>query len=224
MQVSFTSGNRMLSGCFFDETRRGTGRRGVLFVHGYGSSQNGYQERARVVSRSLDALCLTFDLSGHGSDAANLNRYTAYDHLQDVLAAFDLLTSFDEVSLARVGVCGASYGAYLAALATASRAIKCLILRAPSLAKDMHFINQHPQSKRVPQAFDSIDALRRYAGEVLIVESERDEIIPKSHIGAYLAACSSVQYELIPHATHALTDPSWNEVFITAITNWFQRL
>jgi len=226
-EVSFTSGNRVLMGCIFDPGRAGTARRGVLFVHGQGSSQKGYEHRARMVSRSLDAVCLTFDLSGHGRDAANFDRYSVYDHLQDVLAAYDYLGSLDDINLGRVGICGASYGGYLAALVTATRAVKRLILRAPSLAKDVQFPTLHGQSpfaKEVPEEFDCIKILGRCAGEVLIVESEKDEVIPKSHIAAYLGACSRAQYQVIPDATHALTNPSWDEVFITAIKNWFEGL
>jgi pimeloyl-ACP methyl ester carboxylesterase len=226
-EVSFTSGNRALVGCIFDQGSAGTVRRGVMFVHGQGSSQKGYEQRARKVSRCLDAVCLTFDLSGHGRDAANFNRYSVYDHLQDVLAAYDYLASLDDVNLGRVGVCGASYGGYLASLVTATRAVKRLILRAPSLAKDVKcptLYNQSPFAKEVPDEFDSIKILGRYTGEVLIVESEKDEVIPKPHIAAYLGTCSRAQHQVIPDATHALTNPRWDEVFVTGINNWFEGL
>jgi pimeloyl-ACP methyl ester carboxylesterase len=226
-EVSFTSGNRTLVGRTFGRADLGGGRRGVLFVHGQGSSQRGYEKRATVVSCRLDAICFTFDLSGHGAEAASFDRYSVYDHLQDVIAAYDNLASIDEVNPARVGICGASYGAYLAALVTASRSVKRLILRAPSLAKDVDFRNmrdQGPIRREVPEQFDSLGILSKYMGEVLIVESENDEVIPKSHITAYLAACSCVQHQLIPHATHALTNPAWDEAFIASIENWLKYL
>jgi len=226
-EASFTSGNRFLIGRTFDQARRGTARRGVVFVHGQGSSQRGYEKRATVVSGSLDAICFTFDLSGHGADAASFDKYSVYDHLEDVIAAYDHLASLDDVSPARVGICGSSYGAYFAALATASRSVKRLILRSPSLAEDADFPNLRtsgPGRREVPEQFDSLKILGKYTGEVLIVESEKDEVIPKSHITAYLAACSRVQHQLIPEATHALTNPAWDEVFIAAIENWFKYL
>jgi len=226
-EASFTSGKRSLIGRTFGQTRPGAAHRGVLFVHGQGSSQRGYEKRAAAVSGGLDAICFTFDLSGHGADAANFDKYSVYDHLQDVISAYDHLASFDDVSSARVGICGASYGAYLAALATASRSAKRLILRSPSLAKDADFPNlRNPGLGRreVPEQFDSLRILGEYTGEVLIVESEKDEVIPKPHITAYLAACSRVQHQLIPGATHALTNPAWDEVFIAAIENWFKYL
>jgi pimeloyl-ACP methyl ester carboxylesterase len=39
---------------------------GVLFVHGWGGSQNHYLARAREIAQ-LGCVCLTFDLRGHGS-------------------------------------------------------------------------------------------------------------------------------------------------------------
>jgi pimeloyl-ACP methyl ester carboxylesterase len=226
-EALFTSGNRSLVGHVFGRTRPGSIGRGVLFVHGQGSSQRGYEKRAIVVSRSLNAVCFTFDLSGHGADAANFDRYSVYDHLQDIIAAYDYLTSTDDVNSARIGICGASYGAYLAALATASRPVKRLVLRAPSLARDVDFPNlcdRRSAPREVAEQFDSLRILGKYTGEVLVVESEKDEIIPKSQITKYLAACPRVQHQLIPEATHALTNPAWDEVFIAAIENWFKYL
>jgi pimeloyl-ACP methyl ester carboxylesterase len=162
-EVSFGSGNRVLSGRRFDEGLYEGGRRGVLFVHGQQSSQEGYKDRAKSVSHSLDAVCLTFDLSGHGQDSANFDRYTVYDHLQDVKAAYDSLISFGVVNPERVGVCGASYGGYLAALLTASRTVKRLVLRAPSLPDAMH-ATQGPHAGEGRAEIDSIKVLSRYRG------------------------------------------------------------
>jgi len=225
--LSFPSGNRSLTGRIFGPSHAAVGRCGILFVHGQGSSQRGYEHRARSASSNLDAICLTFDLSGHGDDAANYDRYSVYDHLEDVIAAYDRLASHEAVDPSRVGVCGASYGGYLAALLTDHRAVKRLILRAPSLASDVNFPTQRGSSSvsaPVPDGFDSLKILARYVGELLIIESEKDEVIPPSYIAAYLRACPHAQHEMIPGATHALTSPSWDEVFVNSIVRWFRDL
>jgi pimeloyl-ACP methyl ester carboxylesterase len=205
---------------------RYTGRRAILFVHGWNSSQAGYHHRAEVVSRNLDAVCLTFDLRGHGRDAGNLDNCNEIHHLNDVLAAYDYLVSQDGVDSTRVGVSGASYGGYLAALLTAHRAVKRLLLRAPTLAQKQHVRPRQGETASSPIAedLDSLEVLRRYAGDMLIIESERDEVIPRSTIFAYLQAFPRAQYQIIPEATHALTNPVWDDVFVKAIIRWFGQL
>jgi dienelactone hydrolase len=211
-QISFVSGHRRLPGRIFGPRDGAALHAAVLFVHGQGSSQEGYEHRARTASRDLNAVCLTFDLSGHGRDAENFDKYSVHDHLEDVVAAYDYLASQGTVDAKRVGVCGASYGGYLSALLTAHRAVRRLILRAPSLAE------------YAPEGPDSLDVLGRYAGEVLIVESEKDEVIPARTIAAYVNACTHAQHQVIPGAAHALTNPTWDDVFVRAIVNWFASL
>jgi uncharacterized protein len=226
--VSFPSGSRQLAGRVFTPSLPQAGRRAVLFVHGQKSSLRGYEDRALLVSRDLDATCLTFNLSGHGDDAGSYDKYSVYDHLQDVIAAFDYLIRHKDVDRSSVGVCGASYGAYLAALLTARRDIKRLILRAPSLAMDVNFPNREGRSStpgQVPDGFDSLRILSGYPGEVLIIESERDEVIPKSHIAAYQRACSHPQHEVIPGATHGISaNADWEKAFVLFIVWWFRDL
>ena len=51
---------------------------GVLFVHGWGGSQQQYLARAREVA-GLGAVCMTFDLTGHAGTAAHGRRGHAVD-------------------------------------------------------------------------------------------------------------------------------------------------
>jgi dienelactone hydrolase len=53
---------------------------GVLFVHGWGGSQNHYLARAREIAQ-LGCVCLTFDLRGHGSTQEQ--QHTVNRHTQD---------------------------------------------------------------------------------------------------------------------------------------------
>ena len=223
-KLSFPSGNRSLVGCIFGPSRNTAGRRGILFVHGQGAAKEGMNcargwHRAtsmRFVSRSISAaMAMTRPTS---------LEYSVYEHLQDVVAAYDLLAEHEAVDRARIGVCGASYGGYLAALLTAHRAVRRLILRAPSLGTDVDFPPRQqrpPISAGPPKGFDSLEILSRYTGDVLIIESEKDEIIPPSHIAAYVRTCSHAQHEVIPEARHALTDQTWNAMFVDAILRWF---
>jgi esterase/lipase len=62
----------------------------VLFVHGWGGSQEQYVSRARDVA-ALGCICLTFDLRGHAKTRAQVETVTREDNLRDVLAAYDVL-------------------------------------------------------------------------------------------------------------------------------------
>lgn len=215
-----------LSGRIFEPEPRGSDRRAVLFVHGLASSQQPYESRAQTVSQRLAAVCLTFDLRGHGRDSDRAGQYSICDHVDDVVAAYDALVAQATVDPGRVGVCGASYGAYLAAVLTSRRAVKRLVLRAPALAQDLMSFTRHGVLRSAPDcdAFDSLAILRRYDGEVLLIESERDEVIPASNIAAYAEACRHAQQSVIPDATHALRDERWNQIFVDAIVRCFDDL
>lgn len=207
-----------------EDARVGDGA--LLFIHGLGSSRKGYADRAAPASRILRIPCLTFDLSGHGLDRANAGRYSVVDHLEDVVAAYDHLATIRPSDPARIGACGASYGAYLAALLINHRPVQRLLLRAPALAKDVTFPRDVGEARfpQDPDAFDSLGALSRFDGPVLILESELDERIPHPQILAHLDVCRQAEHEVIASATHALTEPEWDAAFVDAIIRWFHDL
>ena len=198
---------------------------GILFIHGLHSSQVGYRERAEAVGERLGAVSLTFDLGGHGRSGGSLAELTARAHLAEALAAYDLLASQPSVDTERIGVCGASYGAYLSALVTAERPVRRLLLRAPALYADEDL--DTPVERRTARSDGgpslALERLARYAGDVLIVESALDESISAATIAAYLAACRRGAHEVIPDAAHQLVGPA-RARFRELIVSWFASL
>src|SRR3954471_15428665 len=63
---------------------------GVLFVHGWGGSQEKYLARAREIA-ALGCVCLTFNLRGHAETEPQHDTVTREDNLRDLLAAYDVL-------------------------------------------------------------------------------------------------------------------------------------
>jgi uncharacterized protein len=222
--MRFPSAELELAGTLFEPA--GDAAPGVLFVHGLHSDQGGYRERAEAACERLGALCLTFDLGGHGHSAGSLRELTARSHLDDVLAAYDVLAAQPGLDSQRIGICGASYGAFLTALLVAERPTRRLLLRAPALFADEDLDN--PVSRR-SAGWDggpslALERLARYDGEVLIVESELDEVISRAMIDAYRASSKRGSYHVIPDTGHALVDAAARTAFLELIVSWFAGL
>src|SRR5882757_6288459 len=79
----------------------GTQMPGVLFVHGWGGSQQQYLARAREVA-ALGCVCFTFDLRGHAGTKLQYATVTREHNLRDVLAAYDRLVARRHVDPAAV--------------------------------------------------------------------------------------------------------------------------
>jgi pimeloyl-ACP methyl ester carboxylesterase len=226
-EIEFESGGRLLSGRSFRPESTRTRKPGVVFIHGLGSSQAGYYPRAEAVSTALGADCITFDLGGHGDPAEAWRDLTPRDHLGDLVAAHDVLSSDKEVDASRIGACGASYGAYLAALLVSERPVKRLLLRAPALYRDEEIdvpIGRHgkAQTGDSPKAA-VLTGLSAFRGEVLVVESGQDCVIPSSVIERYVSSSPRASRVVIPEAGHAL-EPRFEQTFIAIILSWFQEL
>src|SRR4051795_6890079 len=121
---------------------------GVLFVHGWGGSQENYLARARQIA-ALGCVCLTFNLRGR-------------------LAAYRWLAISPDENRA-LGACAA------------------------------------------------------FRGDVLIVESEHDDIIPHPVIANYMAAfekAHSLTYRVIEGSDHGLSEEPWQQAFTTLLVTW----
>ena len=211
---------------------------GVLFVHGWGGSQQQYISRAREVA-ALGCICLTFDLRGHASTHAQRDTVSREDNLQDVVAAYDLLVQQPGIDASSIAVVGSSYGGYLAAILTSLRPVRWLALRVPALYKDEDWDLPKGQLRKeqdleayrlLPVRPDESIALRAcatFAGDALIVESEHDSTIPHQVVVNYreaLAAAHSLTYRMIEGADHGLSDPRWQQAYTTVLVHWLSEM
>lgn len=197
---------------------------GLLFVHGYASSRRRYTLRANDVSERLGHTGLTVDLSGHGDSPGDLRQCTRQDHLRDVVAAYDALAATEDVE--RIGVCAASYGAYLCCLLLRERPVRKLLLRAPALYIDAD--GPDAESRQHLRALIDTNAalanLAAFDGDTLVLESEHDEVISHDSIEAYLRAARHGTHRVLRGAKHALSDDASNAAFVTEIIDWFTDL
>lgn len=210
---------------------------GVMLVHGWDGSQEQYLARAHAIA-ALGCICLTFDLRGHARDKAHRDTVTREDNLNDMLAAYDLLTGHPAVDANSVVVVGSSYGGYLATILSALRPVRWMALRAPALYKDEDWLvsKQHLDRQEIaryralklePDSNRALAASAIFEGDVLLVESEMDHIVPHPVIENYRAAflrTRSMTYRVIRGADHALARPEWSEAYTTMLVNWMSEM
>ena len=223
-QVSFASGERLLAGTLVSPDEPSGAA--VLFVHGLGSARSTNIERAQAVAEQNSATCLAVDLGGHGDSTGRLTQMTPRMNAADVVAGYDQLATVAGVDPARIGVCAASYGAYLSVLLSAHRPVARLLLRAPALYADDRFDVALGQRRfgDAASAPTPLAHLAHFAGPVTLVESEHDEVIDHGIVEAYLASRPGIVHIVQPDAPHALRDPAQRAAYRQIVVGFFTDL
>jgi uncharacterized protein len=217
---------------------RRDGAPGVLFVHGWGGNQNHYLDEARALA-GIGCACLTFNLRGHAETEAQHETVTREDNMRDVIAAYDVLAGHEGVDKSRIALVGSSYGAYLGALLIYMRHVRLLAMQAPALYKDDDWevpkrrLHVDPDftayRRRALKAEDNraLGACAQFQGDALLVESERDEIIPHPAVANYIAALAnahSLTYRVIEGADHALSQEPWERAYTELLVDWLSEM
>jgi hypothetical protein len=210
---------------------------GVLLVHGWDGSQDQYVARAHEIA-AMGCICLTFDLRGHVRHRADRGTVTREDNLRDVLAAYDVLVGHPSVDPRAVAIVGSSYGGYLAAIASALRPVRWLGLRVPALyedgdwntpknALDRDRLNAYRRREHDAHSNRALAACAEFRGDVLVVESEHDDLVPHTVIQSYMQALSraqSVTYRVIAGADHALSEKGWQQNYTSLLVHWMTEM
>ena len=206
---------------------------GVLFVHGWGGNQEQYLARARQIA-ALGCICLTFDLRGHGESAERQEAVTREHNLRDVVAAYDRLARQPFVDRNAIAVIGSSYGGYLGAILSSLRRVRWLGLRVPALYRDEDWAVPKQQLRKYglaayrrqiinPDENRALSACAAFEGDVLLVESEHDDLIPHAVFTNYIAAfeqARSLTYRVIQGADHGLSDERSQQSYSAILMKW----
>jgi pimeloyl-ACP methyl ester carboxylesterase len=207
----------------------------VLFAHGWGSSQRQDLGKAKRLADAGFA-CLTFNFRGHARTRRQVETVSRADNLRDLREAFDCLVAQDGIDGLRIALVGASYGAYLATLLLAERRVRWLALQAPAIYKDADFdrpkrelnldgdLGAYRQRRLAPGENRALACAARFTGDVLIVESEHDTVIPhavvQSYVDAFERAATSVAQHVIPGADHGLSEERWRREYGRVLGEW----
>lgn len=243
--TSFSVGGKKLSGKFFKPAIDGPFP-AILFLHGWTSKQDRYFELAEALTERGYA-SLTFDMRGHGASEGDLPTLTRVDFLEDTVAAYDVLANSESVDASRIITVGSSFGGYMAALLSSERACQAICLRAPANYPDSGFDEPHvgrtdayfeglfdadkEKWKKTVHPFSetkALDAVHNFRGPVLIIESEKDDVVPREVLQSYadaMKARENLTYVLMKGAPHGLNVPGpYKEEFKETLIAWLAAI
>jgi pimeloyl-ACP methyl ester carboxylesterase len=133
-----------------------------------------------------------------------------------------------------IAVAGFSFGAYMGAFLAVARPVRYLILRSPAIYADAEWsapkealdrgdVARYREQHLAPSQNRALACCARFEGDVLLVESGNDQVIPPSVAASYAAAFScarSLSRHTVQGADHQLTDPAWQEAYGRLVVGW----
>lgn len=237
-EVSFDVDGLTLRGTIFYPEKVKEKNPAIYFLHGWSSSESSTKGRAEGLAKA-GFIAMTFNMRGCGRSEGDIRKYVRKDFLNDALAAYDFLSEQPNVDKNNISLIGASFGGYLATLVTRERNVKHLVLRAPgNYAGDLSINHSvfsgdnspaavaHKFKEIVGKRTYSLEALHHFAGQVLIVECEKDDIIPHGIIEDYIDAIqdkNKLTHVVIKNADHRLKDEALKEQYTKILVDWFKN-
>lgn len=208
-----------------------------LVVHGWTSKQNRGFHLARALAKQ-GYIVMTFDLRGHGVSDRKIEELSRKNFLKDVTSAYDFFLNISNVDARKITVVGSSFGGYLASLLSAERKVDALVLRVPANYQDEGFTQPQYKvrtKKNVTQwktqfqkhtATKALRALYLFKGKILIVESEKDELVPAQVVQSYGNAVQNkkkLTYKIMKNAPHSISrHPKFQRQYRDIVLDWLE--
>lgn len=209
-----------------------TQKAGLLVLPGWGDYGRYQFEALKARLQGRGWICHRADLPDSSwpvERRASVSRETA---LRQALQDYYALQC--AVNGGPIAVAGFSFGAYIAAYVAAARPVGHLILRSPAIYADdgweipkeqldrgdlTHYRELHltASQNRV------LACCARFAGNVLLVESGCDQVLPRAVAASYAAAFTrarSLTRHTLLDADHELTNPAWQDAYRCRVVGW----
>ncbi|MGC3987431.1 MAG: YqiA/YcfP family alpha/beta fold hydrolase [Pseudorhodoferax sp.] len=165
-------------------------------------------------------------------------RVSRSDSLHAVLEDYMDLAAVRGIARSRLGLLGFSYGGYMATFLSAAKPARFLALRSPALYPDEQWDQPKEQLDKPtlrayrsqllgPDQNRSLWCCTRFRGDVLLVDSQEDEVIPPQVIASYERAfrsARSVTRHTLAGADHALSAPAAQREYHDVLVQWLAGL
>ena len=236
-EFSFISDGFRLDGTIFYPLIKKNKYPAILFVHGWTSERKRSFQYANGLAK-LGYISFVFDMRGHGESEGQRDSTTTKEFLDDVLAAYDYLVKVKSVDTNDISAVASSFGCYLASLLTAKRNIKNLVLKAPadypnsvfnkptaqnSAESNPDIVSWRSEARKSDETF-ALDAVSNFNGKILILESEKDDMVPHQTVQNYVNAIkikSKLTHIVIKDAPHSIQEGRFRDKVEQILVDWF---
>jgi esterase/lipase len=237
-KVSFNVDGLRLEGTLFYPEKLKEKNPAILFVHGWTSEQERSFQYAEALAK-LGFICFLFNMRGHGKSEGEISTLTPKNFLQDVSSAYDYLAQVDNVDTDAISAVGSSFGSYLIVLLSEKRKFINLSLRVPADYPDDIFekpkisnsgsdnpevVTWRKKIKKPNETF-ALKAFSQYSGNVLIIEAEKDTVVPPETVVNYINAFtdeSKLTHVVMKDSPHTIVAGKFRDECEQILINWFK--
>ena len=206
----------------------------LLVCPGWNDHGKPQYERLRAVLEPRGWHCRRAGIPDADWDRGERKSESRADSLAQLLKDYDALAETPGTDAAAIGVLGFSYGAYEAAMLTASRSPAWLALRSPALYPDEDWtqpkeeldsdaLQRYRRLRIRPGENRALACCAAFRGDVLLIESGCDEVIPREVIENYAEAfgnARSLTRRVLPGADHELSAEQHRAAYHALAVSW----
>lgn len=210
---------------------------GIIFLHGASNDQSLADYSEIVQGLAKDFIFLIFNFLGCGKSEGEFKDYSLRDRLKQAKFMLDELLQLSNLDKQNITVIGSSMGAHVACRLTEFHPINNLILRAPACySKDYEEVKManeywspwEKERREWPwKPSFALDSLSKFENNLLIIQHEKDEIIPPRLIGEFYNAAGQAkkrEIKVLRGAPHQTSDiPTLNEEFVKMVKDFINQ-